>query len=129
MSFDITLKDLNFEIYWCKQEQSEQVESQDAHYIIIWYNSCEWSFFYFFRYCGRRYCWVDSNSDCITYYHSNIQKEVFLYSITLSLIVRDKFWLTSFAFVHINNIQSKLVVSISRLSRAFVSVPVKLPLT
>ena len=45
----------------------------------------------FHRYCGRRYCWVDSNSDWITYYHSDIQKEVFIYSITLSLIVREKF--------------------------------------
>jgi len=33
----------------------------------------------FHRYCGRRYCWVDSNSDWITYYHSDIQKEVFIY--------------------------------------------------
>ena len=40
MSFNINLKDVNFEIDWCKQEQSDQVESQDVDYIIKSYNSC-----------------------------------------------------------------------------------------
>jgi len=36
-------------------------------------NSYQQSYLYSFcRYCGRRYCWVNSNFDCITCYHSNI---------------------------------------------------------